>query len=66
VLTVEYKINLVAPGRGEAFRARAEVVAAGRRIKTVVASVHGETDGQPPLLIAQAQATMMTPEGVDA
>lgn len=65
VLTVEYKINLVAPGEGARFRARAQVVAAGRRLKTVVATVHGERDGAAPLLVAQAQATILTPQGAD-
>lgn len=65
VLTVEYKINLVAPGVGERFRALGRVVAAGRRIKTVVATVHAESAGRPPLLVAQVQATMMTPRGSD-
>lgn len=66
VLTVEYKINLLAPGRGERFRAEARVIAAGRRIKTVVATVHGETKGESALLIAHAQATILTPSGADS
>lgn len=65
VLTVEYKINLVAPGSGERFRAVGRVIAAGRRIKTVIATVHAESADRPPLLIAHAQATLMTPAGAD-
>lgn len=64
VLTVEFKINLIAPGRGDRFHARGEVIAAGRRIKTAVATVHGEgPDGRTP--IAQVQATILTPKGTD-
>lgn len=64
VLTVEYKINLVAPGMGDRFRAVGTVVAAGRRLKTVVATVHGESAGSSRL-VAQVQATLMTPTGSD-
>jgi len=32
VLSVEFKVNLLAPGRGERFLARARVVRAGRRV----------------------------------
>ncbi len=34
VLTVEFKVNLLAPGKGELFRARGRVLKAGRTITT--------------------------------
>lgn len=46
VLTVEFKINLLAPAKGERFIARARVVRSGRTLSTcaadVVAVEHGE------------------------
>jgi uncharacterized protein (TIGR00369 family) len=59
VLTVEFKINLLAPARGERFIARARVVRSGRTLSTcaadVVAVEHGEAR-----LAATMLATVMT------
>jgi uncharacterized protein (TIGR00369 family) len=55
VLTVEYKINLLAPAKGESFRAAARVIRAGRTITVAGAEVwSGAT------LVATLTATIMT------
>lgn len=43
VLTVEYKINIMAPGRGERLVAVGEVVRTGRTLTIVRVEVYGET-----------------------
>lgn len=45
VLTVEYKINIMAPGRGERLVAVGEVVRSGRTLTIVRLDVHAEQDG---------------------
>jgi uncharacterized protein (TIGR00369 family) len=45
-LTVEYKINLMAPGVGERFVAAAEVVRSGRTLTVVECSVSAEAGGR--------------------
>jgi uncharacterized protein (TIGR00369 family) len=45
VLTVEYKINLLAPGRGEEVIARARVVRAGRTLTVCQVDVYAVRDG---------------------
>jgi uncharacterized protein (TIGR00369 family) len=71
-LTVEYKINLMAPAVGERFLATGEVVRAGRTLTIVEAEVVAEADGAAKP-IARVLATMMcmentsdapTPEGL--
>jgi uncharacterized protein (TIGR00369 family) len=59
VLSVEFKINLLAPGRGERFRATADVVRSGRTLTVVQAAVVAVTEGQPDTTIALMQATMI-------
>jgi uncharacterized protein (TIGR00369 family) len=58
VLTVEFKINLIAPAEGERFRARGEIVRAGRTLTVVESEVSAEKDGtwRP---VAQLLGTMM-------
>ncbi len=59
VLTVEMKINLLAPGRGDRLRAVGRVERAGRSITVVRAEVFAEADGAAtPAAILQG--TMMT------
>lgn len=58
VLTVEYKLNLMAPGQGEAAIARAVVERAGRTITVAVADVFALQDGAEKK-IAKATATVM-------
>lgn len=59
VLTVEFKVNLLAPARGERFRALGKVVKAGKTISVC----HGEVVAvgeQGEKLVATMSATMMT------
>lgn len=61
VVTSQFSLNFLAPGIGEAFRARAHVVKAGKRQVTVRVDVIAE-QGDKEKLIAVAQATI-TPVG---
>lgn len=63
VLTVEYKINMLAPARGEQLVARGEVVRPGRTLSVVRADVHAISKGQPTL-VATMQQTLMVMHGV--
>lgn len=58
VMTVEIKINLLAPAMGEALEARGEVVRAGRRLTVVRAEVWA-IDGTKRKSIALLQGTMI-------
>jgi uncharacterized protein (TIGR00369 family) len=64
LVTVEYKINILAPGRG-ALVARGEVVKAGKTLTVARAEVHG-ADGKH---VASMQQTLMmlpnTPDTAD-
>ena len=62
VLSVEFKINLLAPAAGTAFLAVARVVRAGRTISVATAEVFAEEPGGPGKPIAVMQATMMRVE----
>lgn len=57
VITAEYKINLVAPSRGDRLTCRAEVVKPGRSLTVVEAKVYCRTDGEEKL-VAVALATI--------
>lgn len=65
VLTVEFKVNLLTPARGDRFRAIGEVVRAGRTLTVCSAEVVAwadDGDGNPSaslVRIALMQATMM-------
>lgn len=63
VLTVELKINLIAPARGERLIARAQVERAGRSLTVVRAEVLALADGRETA-IALMQGTMMSMSGV--
>jgi uncharacterized protein (TIGR00369 family) len=58
VVTSQFSLNFLAPGVGEAFRARASVVKAGKRQVTVRVDVFAEQSGQEKL-IAVAQAVIL-------
>jgi len=58
VMTVEMKINLLAPALGDALEARGEVVRAGRRITVVRAEVVALT-GDTRRTVALLQGTMI-------
>lgn len=62
VLTVEYKLNLVAPADGERLIARGRVVRAGRTLIVTSAEVHALRDAQERLC-ALMQQTIMVLDG---
>jgi uncharacterized protein (TIGR00369 family) len=65
VLTVEFKVNLLSPARGDRFRATGEVVRSGRTLTVCSADVVAWADngaGEPEaslVRVALMQATMM-------
>jgi acyl-coenzyme A thioesterase PaaI-like protein len=59
VLSVEFKVNLLAPAIGDRLLATGRVVKAGRTLTTCLGEVHAERSGHLNL-IAIMQATMMT------
>ena len=61
VLTVEYKLNLMAPALGETLAARAQVLRAGKRITVCRADVFVFNEGAEQLC-ATALGTFMTLE----
>lgn len=64
VLTVEFKLNLLSPGRGERFRFEGRVVKPGRTLVFTDAAAHAVQDGDERL-IATMTATMMAVTGRD-
>lgn len=64
VLSVEFKINMLAPAAGEAIIARAEVIRAGRTVMVCRADVFSLVD-EGEKLVAAMQATMMVVTGRD-
>lgn len=63
VMTVEMKINLMAPGDGHRLRAVGRVERAGRRLTVVRADVFADADGRDPVQVATLLGTMMTMTG---
>ena len=59
VLSVEFKVNLLAPAIGERFVARGRTVRVGRTIGVATAEVVGQSAGKPDSVVALMQATMM-------
>jgi uncharacterized protein (TIGR00369 family) len=67
VLTIEFKINLLAPARGPIFRIEGQVVKPGRTISVVEGrALQFEADGSNEKLVATMSATVMTVRGRDA
>ena len=64
ILTIEYKINLLAPGKGQLFRMEATVVKPGRTITLVEGRAFAIDEGRDKL-IATMTATEMTITGRD-
>jgi uncharacterized protein (TIGR00369 family) len=64
VLTTEYKINLLAPAKGERLRAVGRVLKAGRTLTIVQADVFADT-GDESHLIAVLTSTVMNIQGRD-
>lgn len=58
VLSVEFKVNLLAPARGERFRATGRVVRAGRNVTVVTGEFH--VLGAENSLVAIMTGTMMS------
>jgi uncharacterized protein (TIGR00369 family) len=59
VLTVEFKVNLMTPGKGEAVLARGRVLKAGRTLTTCTGDVFAVEGGVQTLILTML-ATMMT------
>ncbi len=64
VLSTEFKINLMAPARGDRIIARGRVMKAGRTLTVAQSEVVAESGGQQKL-IALLTATLMTVEARD-
>ena len=63
VLSVEYKVNMLAPAKGERFVARGRVVRAGRTITVCRAAAFAiDADGAERQVL-EMQGTMMTVRG---
>jgi uncharacterized protein (TIGR00369 family) len=63
VLTVEYKINMLAPATGQRLVARGQVLKPGRTLSIVRADVFGVTGGSE-MLVASMQQTLMVMHGM--
>ncbi|HEX2204427.1 MAG TPA: PaaI family thioesterase [Longimicrobium sp.] len=59
VMSVEFKINLMAPAAGDAFVARGRVKKAGRTLTVCNADVFALRDGGDERLVATMQGTMI-------
>jgi uncharacterized protein (TIGR00369 family) len=59
VLSVEFKVNLLSPARGEVFRADARVVRSGRTLTVCQAAVTAVAAGHADVSVALMQATMI-------
>jgi uncharacterized protein (TIGR00369 family) len=62
VLSIEFKVNLLAPARGERLISRAEVKRAGRTVSVCTADAHA-VEGGRSTLVATMLATMMCVRG---
>jgi uncharacterized protein (TIGR00369 family) len=60
VLSVEFKMNLLSPARGDLLRATATVARSGRTLTVCQAEVVAVTAGAPDVAVALMQATMIT------
>ena len=64
VLSIEFKINMLSPAKGDAVIARGEVIRAGKKIRVCRADVVSIT-GKDEKLVAAMQGTMMVAEQVN-
>ncbi|MEA2204842.1 MAG: hypothetical protein QOE77_1618 [Blastocatellia bacterium] len=62
VLSIEFKVNLLAPARGDRLRARAEVKRAGRTVTVCTADAYA-IEGEQSKVVATMLATMMCIRG---
>jgi uncharacterized protein (TIGR00369 family) len=63
VLSVEFKVNLLAPARGDRFEAAARVIKSGRTLMICTAEVRAAQAGSgagPGTMVAAMQGTMMS------
>ncbi len=66
VLTIEFKINMLAPARGPGFRFEGRVAKAGRTISVVEGrALQFGVEGSGEVLVATMTATTMTVVGRD-
>jgi len=63
VVTGGYTIDFLRPAKCERLRARGQVIKAGKRQVVVRADVWAESDGEAPIHVAAAQATIV-PTGI--
>lgn len=63
VVTGGYTISFLRPAEGERLRAKGQVVKAGKRQVVVRADVWAESEGEAPIHVAAAQATIV-PTGI--
>ena len=61
VLTVELKVNLLAPATGEVFAARAEAKKAGRTLTICTADAFAITDGREKMVATMLATIMAVP-----
>ena len=66
VLTVEYKLNLIAPAAGDRLLAEAEVVKPGRTLAITRGEVYAETNGKRSLCAIMQQTLMVMHGKADA
>lgn len=66
LVTVEYKINLLAPAVGEMMLAHGEVLKAGRRLTITRGDVYARKAGNSVHVAAVQQTLMMLPETSDS
>lgn len=65
LVTVEYKINILAPGRGERLRACAKVIKPGRTLSITRGEVYAEQGDEQTLCAVMQQTLMMLPDTPD-
>jgi uncharacterized protein (TIGR00369 family) len=63
VLAVEFKINLLAPARGERFEARGRVLRPGRTLTACLCEVHGFVGGESELVATMMSTIIIRPVG---
>tara|TARA_B100000029_G_scaffold400118_1_gene398968 strand:+ start:102 stop:569 length:468 start_codon:yes stop_codon:yes gene_type:complete len=66
VLTVEYKLNLVAPGKGEALIARGEVIKPGRTLTVCEARIYAVNRGKEKLSAIALETLTLLPDTPDS
>jgi uncharacterized protein (TIGR00369 family) len=63
VVTGGYTINFLRPAKGQRLRSKGVVIKSGKRQAVVRADVFAETEGENPIHVATAQATII-PTGI--